>query len=86
MKDIHSITLIEAIGITQDRLGITGTTAKEASETVAGSFKAMKSSFKNLVAGLGHGEADIYGLFKNLKETVLTFKDNVGRVLFDYMG
>lgn len=81
VKDIPFHTLIEAIGITQDRLGITGTTAKEASETVSGSFQAMKASFENLVAGLGHGEADIYGLFENLKETVLTFKDNVGRVL-----
>ena len=81
VKDIPFHTLIEAIGITQDKLGITGTTAKEASETVAGSFQAMKASFENLVAGLGHGEADIYGLFENLKETVLTFKDNVVRVL-----
>lgn len=81
VKDIPFHTLIEAIGITQDRLGITGTTAKEASETVSGSFQAMKASFKNLVAGLGHGEADIYGLFENLKETVLTFKNNVVRVL-----
>jgi phage-related protein len=81
VKDIPFHTLIEAIGITQDRLGITGTTAKEASETVSGSFQAMKASFENLVAGLGHGEADIHGLFENLKETVLTFKDNVVRVL-----
>lgn len=81
VKDIPFHTLIEAIGITQDKLGITGTTAKEASETVAGSFQSMKASFENLVAGLGHGEADIYGLFENLKETVLTFKDNVVRVL-----
>ena len=81
VKDIPFHTLIEAIGITQDKLGITGTTAKEASETVSGSFQAMKAAFENLVAGLGHGEADIYGLFENLKETVLTFKDNVVRVL-----
>lgn len=81
VKDIPFHTLIEAIGITQDRLGITGTTAKEASETVSGSFQAMKASFENLVAGLGNGEADIHGLFENLKETVLTFKDNVVRVL-----
>lgn len=81
VKDIPFHTLIEAIGITQDKLGITGTTAKEASETVSGSFQAMKASFENLVAGLGNGEADIHGLFENLKETVSTFKDNVGRVL-----
>lgn len=81
VKDIPFHTLIEAIGITQDKLGITGTTAKEASETVAGSFQAMKASFENLVAGLGNGEADIEGLMEDLKDTVLTFKDNVSRVL-----
>lgn len=81
VKDIPFHTLIEAIGITQDKLGITGTTAKEASETVTGSFQAMKASFENLVAGLGNGEADIEGLLEDLKDTVLTFKDNVSRVL-----
>ena len=81
VKDIPFHTLIEAIGITQDKLGITGTTAKEASETVAGSFQSMKASFENLVSGLGNGEADIEGLMEDLKDTVLTFKDNVVRVL-----
>lgn len=81
VKDIPFHTLIEAIGITQDKLGITGTTAKEASETVAGSFQSMKASFENLVSGLGNGEADIEGLLEDLKDTVLTFKDNVVRVL-----
>lgn len=81
VKDIPFHTLIEAIGITQDRLGITGTTAKEASETVSGSFFAMKAAAENFVAGLGHDEADIAGLMENLKDTILTFKDNVVRVL-----
>lgn len=81
VKDIPFHTLIEAIGIAQDRLGITGTTAKEASETVAGSFQAMKAAFENFVAGLGNGEADIEGLMEDLKDTILTFKDNVARVL-----
>lgn len=81
VKDIPFHTLIEAIGITQDKLGITGTTAKEASETVAGSFQSMKASFENLVSGLGNGEADIEGLMEDLKDTILTFKDNVVRVL-----
>jgi tail tape measure protein len=81
VKDIPFHTLIEAIGITQDRLGITGTTAKEASETVSGSFQAMKAAAENLVAGLGNNEADIKTLMENMKDTILTFKDNVVRVL-----
>ena len=74
VKDIPFHTLIEAIGITQDKLGITGTTAKEASETVAGSFQAMKASFENLVAGLGNGEADIED---NVSRVLLTIWDNL---------
>ena len=81
VKDIPFHTLIEAIGITQDRLGITGATAKEASETVSGSFQAMKAAAENLVAGLGNNEADIKTLMENMKDTILTFKDNVVRVL-----
>lgn len=81
VKDIPFDKLIQAIHVTQERLGVTGTTAKEASETVSGSFEAMKASAQNLVAGLGQKNADIKTLMENLKETVITFKDNIVRVL-----
>lgn len=81
VKDIPFDKLIQAIHVTQERLGITGTTAKEASETVSGSFEAMKASAQNLVAGLGQKNADIKGLMQNLKDTVITFKNNIVRVL-----
>lgn len=81
VKDIPFDKLIQAIHVTQERMGITGTTAKEASETVAGSFEAMKASAQNLVAGLGQKNADIKGLMQNLKDTIITFKNNIVRVL-----
>ena len=81
VKDIPFDKLIQAIHVTQERLGVTGTTAKEASETVSGSFEAMKASAQNLVAGLGQKNADIKGLMENLKETIITFKNNIVRVL-----
>lgn len=81
VKDIPFDKLIQAIHVTQERMGITGTTAKEASETVAGSFEAMKASAQNLVAGLGQKNVDIKGLMQNLKDTVITFKNNIVRVL-----
>lgn len=81
VKDIPFDKLIQAIHVTQERMGITGTTAKEASETVAGSFESMKASAQNLVAGLGQKNADIKGLMQNLKDTVITFKNNIVRVL-----
>lgn len=81
VKDIPFDKLIQAIHVTQERMGITGTTAKEASETVAGSFEAMKASAQNLVAGLGQKNADIKGLMKDLSDTIANFKDNIVRVL-----
>lgn len=81
VKDIPFDKLIQAIHVTQERLGITGTTAKEASETVSGSFEAMKASAQNLVAGLGQKNADIKGLMQNLKDTIINFKNNIVRVL-----
>lgn len=81
VKDIPFDKLIQAIHITQERLGVTGTTAKEASETVSGSFEAMKASAQNLVAGLGQKNADIKGLMQNLKDTIINFKNNIVRVL-----
>lgn len=81
IRDIPFHTLIDAIGITQDRLGVTGTTAKEASTTVSGSFNSMKAAAENLVSGLGNNEANIKTLMENMKQTIITFKDNVVRVL-----
>ncbi len=52
VKDIPFNTLIDAIHVTQEELGITGTTAKEASETVSGSFAAMKSAAQNVLGNL----------------------------------
>ena len=81
VKDIPFHTLIEAIGVTQDRLGITGTTAKEASGTVSGSFQAMVAAGQNLVAGFGAADADVQTLMNNLKSTVEIFAQNIKRVL-----
>lgn len=44
-----------AIGVIQDKLGITGTTAKEAASTFSGSFAAMKAAAGNLMADLALG-------------------------------
>lgn len=74
-----------AIHAIQENLGITGTTAKEASQTIQGSFSAMQSTFKNLMGNLALGE-DIGPSLKAVGETVSTFLfDNlfpmVGKVL-----
>jgi phage-related protein len=73
-KTVNSVSfdkIIEAIGVMQDRMGITGTTAKEAGATIAGSVGAMKSAWTNLVTGFANGNADIKGLINNLVTTIV---------------
>ncbi len=54
--DISSLAdVYNAIHVIQGSLDITGTTAKEASETFSGSFAAMKSSISNLLGNLAIG-------------------------------
>lgn len=81
VKDIPFDQLIEAIHQTQVEMDVTGTTAKEASETVSGSFDSMKAAGANLVAGLGDANADIGALMENLGSTVEIFVGNVKGVL-----
>lgn len=64
--------VIEAIGIVQDRLGITGTTAKEAESTISGSFNAMKAAAQNFAGYLALG-MDITPAINNLVSTASTF-------------
>ena len=69
--------IIEAINIVQDNLGITGTTAKEASSTISGSIASMGSAWTNLVAGLANPDADLGQLIDNFVDTALTALDNL---------
>lgn len=62
----------EAIHVIQGELGITGTTAKEASATMQGSLVAMKSAFKDVLGAMATG-ADLKGPLTALGETVVTF-------------
>ncbi len=71
--DINNLSdVYSAIHVIQGELGITGTTAKEASETFSGSFAAMKAAAKNLMGNLALGN-DIQKPLFELQETVHTF-------------
>ena len=71
--DISNLSdVYEAIHVIQEDLGITGTTAKEASTTFQGSFKAMASAAKNLIGNLSIG-ADIKEPLQSLVKTTTTF-------------
>jgi len=54
--------IIEAIHTVQDRMGIAGTTAKEASETISGSIDSLKASWANFLVGLVALTGDDYGV------------------------
>lgn len=76
--DISSYAdIVDAIHTVQTEMGITGTTAKEASETITGSINAAKSSWGNLMAGLANEDADLDQLIDNMAESALTVVDNV---------
>jgi hypothetical protein len=74
--DINNLAdVYEAIHVIQEDLGITGTTAKEAAETLSGSFNAMKGSFKDFLGNLALGK-DITPSLKNLVESASIFLFN----------
>ena len=80
--DIDSYAdIVEAIHVVQTEMGITGTTAKEASETISGSVSAMKSSWDNLLTGLANPSADIDGLVNDLIESAETVLTNIMPVI-----
>lgn len=69
--------IVDAIHIVQTDIGITGTTAKEASETIEGSTSAMKSAWKNMVAGLANDNANLDKLIDDLVSSATTAAGNI---------
>ena len=69
--------IVEAIHIVQDEMGITGTTAKEAEQTISGSINMMKASWDNWLAGLGNSDVDMSVLTDELVGSVITVGNNV---------
>lgn len=69
--------IVDAIHVVQTNMGITGTTAKEASTTIQGSFNAMRSAWENLMTGLTDPSQDIDRLIDDFFDTFGTFIDNL---------
>lgn len=69
--------IVDAIHTVQTEMGITGTTALEASTTIEGSIGAMKAAYQNFVTGLGDQNADIGALTEELIQTAGTVAENV---------
>lgn len=76
--DISSFSdMVEAIHVVQQNLGITGTSAEEASKTIQGSLNSMKSAWSNLVTGLANDQADFNKLMGQFVDSAGTFLQNV---------
>lgn len=76
--DISSYSdIVDAIHVVQTEMGITGTTAKEASTTISGSVASMKAAFGNLVVGLADDTQDFDALLNNAVEATDTALGNI---------
>lgn len=71
LNDVYS-----AIHAIQGELGITGTTAKEATETLSGSFASLKATYKDLLGNLLLGK-DLKGPLNNFVQSIITVTKNV---------
>lgn len=80
--DISSYSdIIDAIHVIQTEMDITGTTAKEAEATISGSIGMLKSSFQNLITGLGDADADIDKLCDNVVNSFNSVVKNITPVV-----
>lgn len=76
--DISSYAdIVQAIHVVQTEMGITGTTAREASETIEGSTAAAQAAWSNLVTGLADENADIEGLVDEFVNSAITAGENI---------
>ena len=79
--DINNLAdVYNAIHVIQEELGIAGTTAKEAAETISGSAAAMKSAWQNLITAIGGG-GSIDKAMRNFTKTFKTYIDNLEPVI-----
>lgn len=73
--------VVQAIHVVQENMGITGTTAKEASSTIEGSFNSLKASWTNLLTGMGSQNLDLQPLVQNVINNAVNLVQNVTPVI-----
>ena len=69
--------IVEAIHLVQGEMGITGTTAAEASKTISGAVNQAKAAWENWLAGLGNENADMGALTDSLVQSIITAANNI---------
>lgn len=81
IEDLDGITfdqIIEAIHKIQEEMGITGTTAEEAAQTISGSKASLKAAWEDLLSAVGGegGQARLDETLENFKTSFSTYMDN----------
>ena len=78
--------MINAISVVQTKLGIAGTTMKEAEGTIQGSINSMKAAFDNFLNGTGSPEAlseSVLNVLKNISNAIVKLAPNILKGLVD---
>ncbi len=76
--DISSFAdITQAIHVIQTEMGITGTTAKEATATIQGSFGMMAASWKNLLTGVADDTQNFDVLLENFIDSIGSVMENL---------
>jgi hypothetical protein len=87
LKDAQAITGVKynidnladvytAIGVIQEKLGVAGTTAKEAATTISGSAAMMKASWQNVLTAISGG-GDMDAAIENFTDSLATYFENI---------
>lgn len=80
--DISNLNdVYQAIHVIQQELGITGTTALEAGETIEGSVGSLSASWENFMAGLGNPKADMEQLVTDVANSLAGAINNITPVI-----
>ena len=69
--------IANAISVVQKNMNITGTTAREASQTISGSIAQMKAAWQNLLTAIGTGN-NLDQALNDFVDSVQTVADNIG--------
>lgn len=69
--------IVSAIHDVQTEMGITGTTAAEASTTIQGSVNSMKSAWENMLVGIADENTNFEALTSTFVDSLVTVGENI---------
>ena len=76
--DISSYAdIVDAIHVVQTEMGITGTTALEASTTIQGSLASMRGAWQNLLTGVAEDNANFEVLVSSFVDSLVLAGENI---------